>query len=200
MSIPISGTFGYGLVTATAGTVITRTLPAKKRHWTHLLFAKYIAGATAHTLTVMQALGTTTLSAAAAAGQAVVALTADPGVGTASGVIAANDYVVIEKPDGTFHTGIVSSVSGLNVTLTANVPTGGFAALAPVWFFGVIGDGHPQYTLTASVATTLQSTIGSVVSSLRRYQPLILHSGNATNAGVLDLVSGCYSTVGPTTA
>jgi hypothetical protein len=181
------GSFNLGAKTATAGTEITQLIAPRNRAYTRVTTASYRAAGTAHTLTALRTLNQTVLSAAAAAGQAVISLAADPGS------IAANDFVAILKPDGTYHLGKVSSVSTLDVTLTANVPTGGFAAGAKVFFFGAIGDGHPQFAGTATTLETYQDTTAGIVASNNVEEPILLHSGNATAAGVLERVSGVYT-------
>lgn len=186
-------TVGYGAVTQTAGTVITRTVPPARNAYTHITCVKYTAAGTAHTVTVMRPYGKTTLSSAALAAQAVINLTADSGV-TPPGAIAANDYLVIEKPDGTYHTAVVSSVAALAITLTANVPTGGFASGATVWFMGAPAD-HVDalFSGIASATTTYSEDVGSIRATLNKYEPMIVHSNNATAAGTLQQVSAAYS-------
>ena len=137
---------------------------------------------------------------------------------TANNGIAANDFVVYEAADGTYVLDTVSSVSTLAITLSNNLPTGGVVEGGKFWFFGVIGDtnpadalAHPQFTLAASTVTTLGGSPGEAVGGIvgtiphgelwadmdvrhdGKNQPLIIHSGNATNAGVLEQVVAAYS-------
>lgn len=220
-TLPAYGGRSYGKSTATAGTVFTRLVEphAGMNAITRLLKAIYTAGVTAHTLTAMRPLNATTTSAAASAGQAVINLTADPGDYTGSRVadnlIAANDYLAYQCADGTWVVDTVSSVSTLAITMTTNVPTGGVNSGAPVFFYGIITDtnpanslAHPQFTLPASTVTTLEDRDVGFVSSVAnpnanftnfyiasgKGQPLILHSGNASNAGVLEMVTAMYTT------
>lgn len=196
-------TFGFGYLTQTAGTAIVRSVyPRKNRAGgrnpkTRIGKVMYLAGATAHTLTVMRPLGTTTLSAAAAASQAVINITADAQAPSAAGALAANDYVILELADGTYQTGIVSSVSTLAVTLTANL-TAAAAAGAKVWMFGVAGDHTDTYDLTNGATTTLDSSLPGrkglgFVSSRNAYEPIILSINNATNQGFLLMTNGGYA-------
>lgn len=193
MGIPIVAGGGLGYDTENAGTVIIQRVDPRKNLFSRVFKFGYKAGSTEHTGTWLREYGRTTLSAAALASQAVIALTADPGTGTTPGAIAANDYLVIEKPDGTFHTAKVSSVASLNITLTANVPTGGFDSGAVVWFFGAEGDGHPQYVLDASTLVEIGDGYAGVVGSPKTYSPLLFHSDNASNAGKFR-----YATIGYT--
>ena len=189
ISLALNKTFSYGKVTQTADTVITRTIPPSYNAFTHITNLKYTAAGTAHTVTVMRPLAApTTLTSAAAASQAVI------NVAALAGSLAANDYLVIEKPDGTYHTGIVSSVSTLAVTLTANVPSGGFASGAKVWNLGVAAD-HTNLVFNgiASATTTYNDYVSSVAATVFKEQPMIVYSNNATAAGTLENVSGGYS-------
>ena len=220
-SIPVFTSKGYGKLTQSAGTVITRLVEPVKNAFTRLVSVWYTAGATAHTLTVMRPLNRVTFTAADAAGQAVVNISADPGnytgIRTADNTIAANDFVVYESADGTFVLDTVSSVSSLAITLTSNVPTGGVLVGGYFWWYGIITDtnpndatAHPQYTLPASVTTYLgtdagegiagfvgsipgNQKAGSLINVNGKYEPLILHSGNATNAGVLEKATAIYT-------
>ena len=191
MSLTLIGSEGAGKITETAGTRIRRLIGGKGGCFTHLLNMRYTAGATAHTITVMRGQSYTTLSAAALAAQADVVLTAAITDGT--NAVAANDLVAIKKPDGSWHLGLVSAWTAgtLTLTLTANVPTGGFNKGAAVICYGVAGDsGHDNYKFAAgSGATTNYPAVengGSLIRSRRQNEPLIIDSDNATNAGTLE--------------
>lgn len=194
MDLHADGVFTHGHKTETAGTAIVIMVPGMKGRYTHVKRITYTTGATLHTITVMRKVAETTLSAAAAAAQAVIALTADPGS------IAANDNLAIQKPNGSWHFGVVSSVSSLNITLTANVPTGGFSSGARVIFYGVVGDAdhdNHDYRVQAN-ATNAQipdDNDGVVDSSTGVDEPVILSSDNGTNAGRFELVEAVYSRV-----
>lgn len=182
-----SGTFAFGQLTATAGTIIRRTIAPKPGRKPVITKAVYTNSTTAHTLTCMQSLAQTTVASAAAAGQAVVNFTADPGS------IAANDVCVIQKPDGTYETMQVSSVATLAITMTTNVPTGGFAAGAKIHFMGVAADhsANGQLTLPVSVTTTYSDAEGGVFGGAVD-APLVVESNNATAAGTLLQLTGVY--------
>ena len=133
--------------------------------------------ATAHVLTVMKNSAKVFASAEAAAAQKVLNITEDPGS------IATNDYCIIKLADGTYQMNMVASVSTLAITFTDN-----FTAIvesgAPVWFFGVVGDSHPQYTLAANAENEFESPYGYFVAADKGV-PLILSIDNGTNASVL---------------
>jgi hypothetical protein len=151
------------------------------------------------------------LTAAAAASQAVININQDPGVytaysfngsnapRTANNAIAANDWVAFQYPDGSWGVDTVASVSSLAVTLTNNLATGGLAAAAPLWFFGIATDvnpadatAHPQLNIPASVITAFGSEGRPIMSTFKNGEPLLLHVNNAANASVLDRASVVY--------
>lgn len=200
-----SRTFGFGRLTQSAGTAIVRTIAPKKQRaggrqtWrTRIVAIRYTAGLTAHTLTIMRPLGTTTLTAAAAASATVINIAADAQAPSAGGALAANDYLVLELSDGTFQTVTVSSVASLAITigtaLTASMLSG-----AKVWCMGIATDHNDTYALGASAVTILDGyqltgrrNIGLVASQFR-YEPIIVYVDNITNAGVLEQVSGFWA-------
>jgi hypothetical protein len=194
-----------GRATATAGTAFTALCPPRRGLKTRINHLSYNCGGTAHTLTVMRELARTTVNAVAAAGQAVVQLVVDPGtLITPARVLAAGDYLVFELPNqqgaAAFLVGVVSSVaasgSNLNVTLTANLPTGGLTKGAVCWMMGVAADLHPQYLLAASAVTTLSEALAGFVGARLSYSPLLLYSNNITAAGTLQNASVAYVSEG----
>lgn len=191
MQMVVKDVFHHGKKTEAANTVIDLLVPWKPALKPVVSTVAYTNLGTAHVLTALVPLGRTTLSAGAAASQAVINLVADPGVGTAAGVIAANDYVVLENDDGSCALHKVSSVASLAITLTANLATA-ISAGKRVWFLGVIGDhATRQWALAASATTTLADALAGIVAAGRE-EPLVLNSGNATNAGIIDKVSVAY--------
>lgn len=189
-------TGGTGKKTATAATAITSLIRARRGLRGLLSKFAYTPGATSHTLTAMMPLAVQTAAVASAAAQAVITLPADPGT-TASGVIAANDFLVFEVNDGqqTQQVGIVSSVGAANadgsvpVTLAANIATGGVAAGAKVWYMGAPGDGHAQYDLATGAQRTISDPEAGAITTEGMFQPILLHVNNITNAGVQDYAS-----------
>lgn len=144
------------------------------------------------------------------------------GIRTSDNAIAGSDFVVYEVADGTYALDTVSSVATLAVTLSNNVPTSGVLAGGKLWFYGIITDtnplnaqAHPQFTLPASVTTYLGTDsgegiagfVGSIappggtygwptgtgINLTGRYEPLIVHSGNATAAGTIEKVTAIYT-------
>lgn len=190
-----------------SGTANVDHFPPKKGAYTRFDSLNYINGATAHVLYVMRPLSTpggpgyVTLTADAAASQAVVNLSADPGDYTGSRVsdnlIAANDYCLLELDDATFQRLIVSSVSGLAITFTANLA---YAASKGkrLWYFGIStdtnpfdGKAHHGIGLPAS-ATTNYAPNNGIAQSFRMDEPMIVYDANATNAGIINTGAASY--------
>lgn len=188
---------GAGNLTQAAGTVISFLIPPHLSGFTRISKVVYTAGTTAHTLKFCRPIGKTTASAAAAAGQAVINLTADPG--PTGNPIAANDLLAIRETDGVTRLYTVSSVATLAITLTGNL-TAGAAAGASVWTFGVIGDtdpvigtAHPSLGGTASATTTYEEREGGLFASHLKDSPILFQSNNATVAGTLQQLNWGYS-------
>ena len=183
----VHGGSSVGNFTESAGTVIDALVVGKPGFRTRIPTLKYVSDSTAHTLTIMRVLGDTTLSAAAASGQAVIDIVADPGS------IAANDYVVLEDNEGAQHLRKVSSVSTLEITLTANVPSA-LNAGNKMYFLGIVGDtGHLRLLPTVSVTTTYQDEVVGIAENLKKGEPLVVNSTNETGAGTIELVTSAYT-------
>lgn len=192
----VGGT-GLGGGTQNAGTVIQFLAPPRSGAYTRLTTVTYVAGSTAHTVTYMRPIGKTTTSAAAAASQAVINLTADPG--PSGNGIAANDFLAWQNSDGTFSFDKVSSVASLAITMT-NSLSKAVSSGAPVWDFGITSDtdprtgvAHPAYVTTASAANTQTDSVGGVVAALAPFEPILLNSDNASNAGKFTQITVAYS-------
>lgn len=210
----VLGRRSYGKNTQTAGTIIKQLVEPWPNAWTRITGYRQTVSTTAHLLTLMRPFNLTTFSADAAAAQAVVNITADPGaysaagaLATANNLIAANDWVVYEAADGTFVMDVVSSVSTLAITLTANLPTGGVKKNGKFWFFGIATDtnpnnnqANPRWNAAASTLFTLSraDALGSIPDhpllnlGKGRYQPLILQIDNGTAASTMESVGVEY--------
>lgn len=189
------------LALATAGTPYMLAIPPKRGTKVKLDIFAYTPAGTPHTGYVMRSIGTTTLSGAAATGQAVINLVADPSGGVAPGPIAAGDFVIVKSSaSGIYWGGKVSSVSTLAITLTANVP---FAAAAgdTVWFYGAPTDTHPatglphpSYPFPASTATVYSGPVSGVglVGSRAMNTPILVVVDNVTAQGVFNRAGWIY--------
>ena len=216
--IPVLGTCTGGGYTASANPAIYALVPPapannyglrKSSLFTRLMDLSYVSAGTQHTLTILKEIGRTTVASAAAASQAVVNLTANPGTsllgpaGTASQLandgVAANDYLVFELPDGTYYFDYVASVNVLAVTMTNNLPTNGLAAGATVWMMGQTTDSEPTTGLAFPFlkppvsARTLYTNILGIAVSGYRYSPLLVSSSNATAAGFIEYMTALYT-------
>jgi hypothetical protein len=188
--------FGQNVVanqTATADTVINAIAPASPNGYTQVSRYRYSPGSADHVVTGMRPIGKTYIAADAAASQAVIRLLADPGASISpTNLIAAGDYLVIKNNDGTFVAVKVSSVSGLSITLTANLSKA-LSAGNEVWFYGVKTDtdpvtglAHPKWTLaTGDVRTLSGDSNGLLIASHEANQPILMQSDNVTDAGTL---------------
>jgi hypothetical protein len=185
------GAFHYGVSTATANTAILRLVEPRRNSKARVTSMNYRSGSTAHTLTIMKPVATTTAPAGAAASQADIVLeTASP---VAAEALAASDYLAWENADGGFNYGVVSSVSGNTVTLAASL-TVAIPAGALVWAFYEVGRAtHQVFSPAASVTTLLADAIAGVTEPPDFYQPLLIHSNNATAQSWLVNVSGYHA-------
>lgn len=200
-AMPVYGKKSYGRITQNANTKIVRLVEPMIGACTHIQRAVATTSTTAHILTVLRPLNKVTTTAAAAAAQAVINISADPGnytgIRTADNAIAASDWVAYQCIDGTWVVDLVSSVSSLAITMTNNVPTSGVASGAEFWFFGIETDSnpcdatvHPRYTCTASstnvfgsydAAVGWQGSIQAPNSSL--FSASLLHADMKTGKG-----------------
>jgi hypothetical protein len=198
------GTFYGSNLTAAAGTPITFMAPPSREGYTLLTAFIYKAAGTEHTVTVMRSLEATTLSASEAAAATVIDVTAAPGTGTPAGLIAANDWVVIQLDDGNFFLVKVSSVSANAITIATALPSAAAASNA-FWFFGAPGDhvssqttlktNHAvgsQYKTGTSQTITRADYAAGLLRSHAKHQPVVLYSDNATAAGQFEQITGAY--------
>lgn len=202
--------------TQTAGTAITQVIPGRGGKRIKLRTLRYTSLATQHTLTLLTPLAPAVrVTANANSGQAVIVLASDPGVyvgkTTANNPIGVSDWLVIENATDGLQTLVqvhgstapVTNADGtVTVTLIANlsaaVPAGSFA-----FFLGALTDVNPltgaahqtiapptgattDYPLNASLATDAVAVCPLIGG------PMVIHSGNATNAGIIANVAGTY--------
>lgn len=183
----------FGTKTAAAGTAFTRLAPPKSGARTITGTFTYDCGATAHTVTFMTAQDKTTVGSEAASGQAVVAVSGGL-VGADGGVITANDYVVVQYEDGSWGELIVSSVSGLNLTMTASL-TKKITKGTKIFMMGVASDHTDrQWIMKASTQYTYPGgdTRARSATSALPEQPILVHSNNSTAQGYLTCLSVWY--------
>lgn len=181
----------FGSKTATADTAITRLIQPHPVKLSHAGAWSYKPGATAHTLTFLIPVATTTVTTDAATGQAVLAFAAIPTAPDGS-ILAAGDWVAVQYPDLSWGEYKVSSVSGLNITMTAN-----FAAViranTTIYYFGAPGDhANRQVSLVASVEQSGPAS-GYSATTPAIGQPILVHADNITAAGTLRFLNYSYT-------
>jgi len=188
-TVSLSATFvndAYGSKTETADTVILRVVPARVGARATVLSWAYKSGTTAHTLTFLTCMDETTVSSDAASGQAVVNVARVPTAGDGS-LLAANDFAVLQHEDGTWGGYKVSSISGLAVTFTGNLTA---KVLKGTKFFFHAAPGDHSDRAVSTVASTEHIFGGGdsrhvACAATKKGQPILIHSNNATAAGVL---------------
>jgi hypothetical protein len=192
---------GSGQYTASSGTAITVPIGGEFPNLvTNILNLNYLAGATAHTLTLMRGTTWSTIPTAVAAGGTSVT-TAAVLLNGAGQTIQANDIVAIQLDNWTWFTSTVSSVSGGNLTLVLNtaVPSGrSVPANAVIVEYGQAGDAfhaHQQYAAGASATTNVPNGVGplTLCKATHQGQPIVVNSNNATNAGTLEYINWAYT-------
>jgi hypothetical protein len=205
-----AGSFHIPSQTQTAGTAIVAAIPAfGDTYRTRLTHIRYASAATAHTLIVMKALARTYATAAVAITGTSLVLDS---ITFLNKTLAANDYIVYKDVAGTYRATTVSSIVTATKTLTIPAAAEAIADNAPVWLFGLSSETPNANTNILTVASVvgdynmsgggIQAGFKSLVISGTTYQgrgghgdPMILYSGNGTNAGTLYTASGHFSKV-----
>lgn len=182
----------YGTTTQTAGTAITRVIPPKATGRACVGNWKYTAAATAHTITMMVTLAQTTVASEAASGATTVTLTTIPTAADGS-ILAANDFLIMQYEDGSWASFLVSSLSGLVVTVPALAQK--ILKNSVAYFMGAPGDhASRQFTVPASGTYDFIASDFRIraATGLLPGQPILVHSNNATNAGTMYHTSYYY--------
>jgi hypothetical protein len=194
--------FHLGGHTSPPDTPITCLCPPYLRGHTRLTSLAYDTGGAQHTLTILKTLGTTTLSASAAANATSLTLTADPGTGTVAGAMAAVDYLCVQLDDDTFAVARIVAVSSLVVTISPMLPAAATSGNY-VWFFGQPLDHAGNQTrssptigvrlLADSAPPMLIDHASGICASTNPYQPLLIHSDNIQTRGTIRAAAGCHT-------
>lgn len=191
---PVNGCIGY--TTQTAGTIITAVVQPKAGARAKVWSFGYRQAATAHTLSLMTGHKVVEVGSDAASGQAVVIMKeipADP----AGTVMASGDIFLLKhSTSGLYTPYVVSSVSGLSVTMTANLSQQVLAD-TKAYYLGAPGDyaGGTQFLF----ATSTTRDIGGgderrvVATAMENDHPILFHSDNSTNAGFLEYLQYGYT-------
>lgn len=189
---------------------------------THLTSLIYTSAATAHTVTLLRPCNYTYFNGAVAKNSTTFIISDDPGVystnykypmpqgatveaNVADNAIAGSDLVAYQLIDGTWVVDLVSSLSGLTLTMTTatpNITGGGIADGQVLFFFGIVGDTDPATGLAHAKCVTTASTTnvdllngitGAGFSALHPGDPMLIISNNASNAGTLVSAGGYFS-------
>lgn len=186
---------GIGRTSVAFGTAIVVAIPGKRGLFTCLDSMRLTAAGTAHTATVLKDWSRTTLTANAAAAQAVINLAA--ALTDADGnAMAVNDHVAVELADGTWHNSTIASIATLAVTLNANLPSAAKLGGA------VVGYGAPAdtnnakntFNVPASATTQIPAAINdsALIRSRFMNSPLIISDNNITATGAIEDVQFSY--------
>ena len=168
--------------TESSGTAIDESIPGQDGRRLALVGLDYLAGATAHSLVIMDsgslAGSRTTASAAAAISQAVLNATDAP-TDPAGNATASGDIIAYQVTGGSWEFNTVASLATKAITLTNNIAIAVLSG-AKIRIFGIIADGaNSVIHLTASVVTHYQDTI--LVQAPFKGDPLYVSNANATN-------------------
>lgn len=192
------GSFSIANKTAVAGTAITGLVWPMVGAVARIVKMVYICSTTAHTLSILRSQGTTVTTAASAAGAST--LTIDNVAPYSGENLAASDYIVVKNTDGSFNEYIISSINTTTkvVTITGTLAKA-VSSNATVWaMYEVARTAGPnpslQYKAVVSVTNTFNTEseeVGIAVSG-STYEPLLIHSDNATAAGTLQQTHCIY--------
>lgn len=186
---------GFMSKTETAGTAITRVVPARGGEWGFVTGFNYRPAATAHTLTFLTEQSRTTVATEAAAAGATITVNGLPDAFD-DAVLANTDWLVVVDEFGYQLAYLISSVAGSVITVgTPAALTTKLLAGSIVYLMGTPADHANRQFLT--VASADNPFYGNkdmrAATSSRTGSPILVHSDNATNAGNLKWLSYSYT-------
>lgn len=207
----LKGRWHLGTLTATAGTAFIGTIPPKSNGKTVLSMLSFLSGSTQHTLSILRAQGATTTTAAQAASDTTLTLASvnpakDLNGDSLGETLASGDWLVVEHSDGSYGAYVVSSVSGLVVTLstTSTTPATSLAKAvdsgAAVYAMHELARtaGIPSIQITPKIsiqdkfpAAGTDPEVGCA-SSLNKNEPLLIHCNNITAQSWIEYAEACY--------
>lgn len=183
---------GYGSLTQTAGTAITRVVPARGGEWGYVSGWLYRPAATAHTLTHLTSQDQVIVDTDAASGGTTITVNRLP-IAFDGGVLANTDWLIVEDENGYQIAYLLTSVNGNVLT----VPTLSSKLLADsrVWLMGTPSDHANRQILTVANAdnTFYGNRNSRAAISSAKNTPILVHSDNATNAGNLKWLTYDYT-------
>lgn len=194
--------FNWDHHTESFGTAITEYADPVANRKAKLTSLVYTAAGTVHDLVIMRCIDSTTLTTNDDAAATVLSFTK---VTFNDETLANGDYLLIEHGVGDYGLHVVSSVSSLDVTLTAGLAKAVVSG-ATVWMFGHPSNEAAYHVTLKSIASTRQefnsSTGGLCETGYNKGtysrtglgDPLMFYSANGTAAGILNWGSGVYVT------
>lgn len=206
----MKGSYSLGTKTAALNVGFIGLIPPHSGAYTKINRLVYTTAGTPHTLNIMKSQGKTTTTAASSASGTTLTLASISIANKVNGEslsenLAANDWLVVQHTDGTWGAYMVTSVSGLVVTLSTSAPA---VALAKDVASGAVvygmyetsratGKDAVVITTTASSTQTFETYAPEVgiAQSNGTNEPLLFHSSNVTAAGSLVYVSAVYSRI-----
>lgn len=194
-SDPIPSNDCYGSLTQAADTAITRLVPPRAGARAMIASWCYRSAGTAHVLTFMPVVMEKKVTVEAAVGATTVTVDSAPTSYDGS-IWAAGDWVSIEHDDGTWGEYLISGVSGLVATI--NALTAGVEVGSRFCFHGAATD-HTSRRVTTVASTehvfTGDGVRGVACTAAKDNEPILVHSNNATAAGILRWLGFAYGNV-----
>ena len=197
-SAQIYGSLSWDHHTETAATPILELIPPVVGRKVRVTSLVYTPAATAHDLVLMRTIAQVELTAASAASDTTLDLSAATFGGD---TLASGDYVVLEHADGTHGAYLASGLATL--VLTVNAISKAANAGANVYIMGAPGDTsyHNTVKSIASTRTEFIDPLGGIMdgdydigtySSDGLGMPVLVYSANGTNAGTMNWGSAVY--------
>lgn len=175
----------YGSQSVAFGTAMTRLIPPAPGLHASVGNQKYEAAGTAHVMTVMPAIQELSITEDAAAAATVLKLSTAPADYT-GGPAASGDWISVQHQDGSYGEYLVSSISGLSITITAL--TKAVKAGARFFFHGTPGTSGDHaarcFTMKASTITDLiAGDFRNTNGTGNKDRPVLVHVNNVTATG-----------------
>jgi len=184
-SVTSFGNLGEG-----AASAIIKNIPGRPGERIAIRAFAFYGGATAVDFYFMQALGSTTLAAAAASGASEINMTTQPISGNN---IAANDYIVVVQTNGAYHFSKVFSVVGTSTISLCTVLTGAAASGNTVYDLGIYSDtGHLRISMTATTETERKLDGGLIYADAKGYPMMLYCANDATTAATVKYLTVDY--------
>jgi hypothetical protein len=194
----VYGSYSWDHHTEAAATPILEVVPPVTGKKVRVTSTVYTPAATVHDIVFMRTIATVELTAASAASDTTLDLSAATFGGD---TLASGDYVILEHGDGTYGAYLASNLATL--VLTVNAISKAANVGANVYIMGAPGDTsyHNTVKSIASTRTEFIDPVGGVMDGdydIGTYSsdglglPVLIYSANGTNAGVMNWGSAIY--------